>query len=145
MLLLRNWKLNWQLLGNGLSNKIPLFFAALLQKPLFATTWQKVLTPKTLAYCKSWQLLGNGLSNKFPSSLPHYCKKIYKLFYFIINLSVILPQSGNCPNPLFFGNCNFIRGCKLRAWGGNGGVTSSSPPEFFILPPQKVIYFILIY
>jgi hypothetical protein len=29
-----------------------------IKKPLFATAWQKVLTPKTLAYCQHWQLLG---------------------------------------------------------------------------------------
>jgi hypothetical protein len=81
---------SWQLLGNELSNKSPSSLPHYSKKPLFATTWQKVLTPKTLAYCQYWQLLGNELSNKSPSSLPHYSKKIYKVILYKSNLLLFL-------------------------------------------------------
>ena len=58
-----------------------------MSKPLFATTWQKVLTPKTLAYWQYWQLFGNGLSNNNSHLICHIIAKLfYKIIYSIIHL-----------------------------------------------------------
>jgi hypothetical protein len=49
------------------------------KKPLFATSWQKVLPPKTLAYCQRWQLLGRQEHGggrgevRFPPIIGNYC------------------------------------------------------------------------
>jgi hypothetical protein len=57
------------------------------------------------------------LEKQFPSSSPHYFKIIYKIILYISNLSVFLPQCGNCG--------------AARAWGGKGG-TAKKLEEFFI-------------
>jgi hypothetical protein len=56
-------------------------------------------------------------------------KLFNKYLYSIINLSVILPQSGNC------GGCNY--GAE-RAWGGKGG-TAVPPPKSDLFYPNLLV------
>jgi hypothetical protein len=138
------------------------------EKPLFAIPWQKVLTPKTLAYCQYWQLLGKApfrhsvakganpqnacilpiltIIGKVigKTNSPLLCRIIAILFYKIIlyngNLSLILLQIGNYGG-CNYGGCNY-GGCNYR--GCNYGAARAwGGKGGSALPPQKSDLFYL--
>ena len=111
-----------EIIGNWIGNN----------KPLFATTWQKVLTPKTLAYCQYWQLSEIGLEIKFPLLCHIIAKLFYKIFYSIIWGELPFPPYPPClleelPKLSIIGN-----------WIGNK-FPSSLPPNW------KKIYKVILY
>ena len=95
------------IIGNWIGNKIPIFFAALLQKNykviLFHHKSISNLAPKRQLRDQGRRLslqilaiIGNWIGNKIPIFFAALLQKNYKLFYSIINLSVILPHRCNC-------------------------------------------------
>jgi hypothetical protein len=107
----------------------------------------KGANPQNACILQILAIIGNFVFQlQFPSSLPHYCKKNYKLFYSIIkSISIFAPkrQLRGCNyraaiTGLQLQGCNYraaitglqLQGCNYRAaraWGGKGG--SALPPK----------------